>query len=114
MRRLPRSIVHAVLVGLLVSLAVVWPGPAVAGTVPETIADAKPVQSGEVPTDFSIDYVGVLWDTPAGQEHAAEAPGAEPHGAMRFRKDGRWGPTRPCDMTPAARSSGRRSSTTPR
>ncbi|MFI7580388.1 Ig-like domain-containing protein [Kocuria kalidii] len=95
MRRLLRILVHAVVVGLVVSLAVVWSGPAVARTVPETLADARPVQTGEVPTDFSIDYVGVLWDTPAGQEHAAEASGAEPHGAVRLRHDGRWGPWTP-------------------
>ncbi|MEX5295884.1 N-acetylmuramoyl-L-alanine amidase [Kocuria sp. CPCC 205268] len=95
MRRSVKFVVHAVVAGLVVSLAVLWSGPAVARTVPETVADSRPVQTGEVPTDFTIDYVGVLWDVPAGQEHAAEAPGPEPHGAVRFRKDGEWGPWTP-------------------
>ncbi len=91
MRRLLRSIVHAVVAGLVLSLAVLWSGPAQARTVPETLAEAEPVRAGEVTTDFTIDHVGVLWDVPAGREHAAEAPGAEPHGAVRLRHDGRWG-----------------------
>ncbi|GAA1761258.1 Ig-like domain-containing protein [Kocuria aegyptia] len=95
MRRFLGFFTHVIVVGFFVSLAVVWSGPAQARTVPETLAEAKPVQAGEVTTAFSIDYVGVLWDTPVGQEHAAEAPGPEPHGAVRLRHDGTWGPWLP-------------------
>lgn len=78
--------------GLFVSLAVVWSGPAVARTVPETLAEGKPVQPGEVVTAFSIDYVGVVWDVSPGQEHAPGAGSPEPHGALRFLEAGEWGP----------------------
>lgn len=92
MRRFLKFFVHVVTAGLVVSLAVVWSGPAVARTVPETLAEAKPVQAGEVTTAFSIDYVGVVWDTAPGQEHAPGTGGPEPHGAVRFFEDGAWRP----------------------
>lgn len=91
MRRFLKFVVHAAVVGLFVSLAVVWSGPAVARTAPETLADAKPVQPGVVEVAFPIDYVGVLWDLPPGAEHAEDAGEAEPHGAVRFRHHGQWG-----------------------
>ena len=91
MRRFLRFFVHVAVVGVLASLALVWSGPAVARTMPQTLADRQPVGSAPVEVDFTVDHLGVLWDTPAGQEHAAEAPGPEPHGAVRFRHDGVWG-----------------------
>jgi hypothetical protein len=92
MRRLLKLLVHAVVAGLVVSLAVVWSGPAVARTVPETLADRRPAQAGPVTTEFGIDHVGVLWKTPAGHEHAEEPGKAEPHGAVRLLEEGEWGP----------------------
>lgn len=58
-------------------------------TVPETLADRRPVGVGPVVPPFSIDYLGVLWETSgAPDEHAAEQ--AAEHGAVRFRIDGSW------------------------
>jgi hypothetical protein len=91
MRRLLRFSVHVVVAGVLASLALVWGGPAVARTVPQTLADRQAVQSAPVEVGFAIDYLGVVWKTPAGQEHAEGAGGPEPHGAVRLRTDGVWG-----------------------
>ncbi|MFI7483506.1 N-acetylmuramoyl-L-alanine amidase [Kocuria sp. M1R5S2] len=92
MRRLLKLLVHAVVAGLVISLAVVWSGPAVARTVPETLADRRPAQTGPVTTEFGIDHLGVIWKTPAGHEHADERGRTEPHGAVRLLGDDGWGP----------------------
>ena len=92
MRRLLKLLVHAVVVGLVVSTALLWSGPATARTVPETLADPRPVRAGTVQVNFEIVYLGVLWKTPAGQEHVPEGAGPEPNGAVRFLTDDQWGP----------------------
>lgn len=92
MRRLLKLVVHAVVVVLVVSTSLLWSGPAIARTVPETLADRRPVEAGPVTTQFGIDHLGVLWRTPAGHEHVDEPGQDEPHGAARFRKNGKWGP----------------------
>lgn len=58
-------------------------------TVPETLADRRPVGAGPVVTPFPIDYLGVLWEArgPAS-EHAHGKTGV--HGAVRFRVAGSW------------------------
>lgn len=78
---------------LLAALAVgatvvVLAEPATALTVPETLADRRPVQAGPVTSAFPIDSLGVIWDAP--HDHADEHAGS--HGAVRFRTDGTWGP----------------------
>ncbi len=66
--------------------------PAVARTAPKTLADRRPVQAGPVEPGFPIDYLGLLWTDAVGHDHGDEDRGAEPHGAVRFRKGGAWGP----------------------
>jgi hypothetical protein len=62
--------------------------------VPETLADRRPVGVGIVVPEFSVDYLGVLWETRgAAAEHAEEE--TEEHGAVRFRVDGAWTPWQP-------------------
>lgn len=86
-----RSLTYAVLLGLVLSL-LVWVQPSVAVMAPSTLAERKPVQAGPVEVDFPIGYLGVLWDAPGAQDHAAERGEAGEHGAVRFRHDGAWGP----------------------
>ena len=58
-------------------------------TVPETLADRRPVGAGPVVPPFPIDYLGVLWEARGTvSEHAQEEAGA--HGAVRFRVGGAW------------------------
>jgi 3D (Asp-Asp-Asp) domain-containing protein len=58
--------------------------------VPETLADRRPVGVHPVVPDFSIDHLGVLWETRGtADEHADEEAEGE-HGAVRFRVDGAW------------------------
>lgn len=90
MRRPLKFLVHTAVVGLFLSLCVVWSGPAAARTVPKTLADPRPAQTGMVTTEFPVDYLGVVWKAPPGLEHVPEGAGPEPHGAVRFRKDGTW------------------------
>ncbi|MFK5635256.1 N-acetylmuramoyl-L-alanine amidase [Ornithinimicrobium sp. LYQ103] len=85
-----RSAVYAAVMSVLVSL-LVWVEPSVAVMAPSTLADRKPVQAGPVQTDFPIDYLGVLWDTPAAHGHADDHGGAGANGAVRFRHEGVWG-----------------------
>lgn len=82
---------------LLVALAVastvvLLAEPVTALTVPETLAQRRPVQAGPVETAFPIDSVGVLWDTDDGHGHDDHGHEAGAHGAIRFRHDGAWGP----------------------
>ena len=77
---------------VVVASTVVLSDPAVARTAPETLADRRPVGAGPMEPGFPIDFVGVLWVTPPGHDHADEDAGPEPHGAVRFRHDGAWGP----------------------
>ena len=92
---MPRRHLHhlagrlAVLV--MIGSVVVLSEPAVARTVPGTLADRRPVQAGPVEPGFAIDYLGVLWAAPVGHDHGDEDPGPEPHGAVRFRHGGVWG-----------------------
>jgi Bacterial Ig domain/N-acetylmuramoyl-L-alanine amidase len=77
------------LTALFLGVAFVHLPGAQAIEVPETLADRRPVGAGPVVPPFSIDYLGVLWDTPGrAAEHAHEAAGG--HGAVRFRVDGAW------------------------
>lgn len=92
MSRPLKLLVHAVVAVLVVSTALLWSGPATARTVPETLADPRPVQAGTVHVDFPIGYLGVLWKSPAGQEHLPEGSGPEPNGAVRFLEGREWGP----------------------
>ncbi|MDQ4133144.1 MAG: N-acetylmuramoyl-L-alanine amidase [Actinomycetota bacterium] len=82
---------RVVVLSLLVSVVVLC-DPAVARTAPRTLADRRPVDAGPVEPGFPIDYLGVLWDGPAGHEHRGEDRRQEPHGAVRFRHQGTWGP----------------------
>lgn len=77
------------LLAVVLGVAFVHLPDAQAITVPETQADRRPVGAGPVVPPFSVDYLGVLWDT-SGQaaEHAHEEAGA--HGAVRFRVGGTW------------------------
>ena len=86
------KVVARVAVLALIVSAAVFSHPAVALTAPETLADRRPVQAGPVEPGFPIDYVGVLWASPLGDGHGDEDSGAEPHGAVRFRHEGVWGP----------------------
>ena len=77
------------LTALFLGVAFVHLPGAQAIEVPETLAERRPVGAGPVVPPFSIDYLGVLWDTSGNApEHADEA--AEEHGAVRFRVDGTW------------------------
>jgi hypothetical protein len=91
MARNRRNLVGRLAVLAVVASAVVLSEPAVARTAPETLADRRPVQAGPVEPGFPIDYVGVLWTAPPGHDHG-EDQGPEPHGAVRFRQAGQWGP----------------------
>ena len=86
--------VRATLVAVLVAAVVLVDiGTAEAVQIPETLADSRPVQTGPVETSFPIDYLGVVWDAPGYQPTAdSHDHGDEPHGAVRFRHDGAWGP----------------------
>ncbi len=86
--------VRATLVVAIVAAAVlVDAGTAEAIRIPSTLADRRSVQTGPVEPGFPIDYLGVLWDTPDFQSVAAGQDNEdEPHGAVRFRHDGVWGP----------------------
>jgi len=86
-----RRVAQLAVVGLVASLAVVFAQPAAARMAPETLADRQPAQAGPVEPGFPVDYVGVLWDTAHGHDHADDAGHAAPHGAVRFRHDGQWG-----------------------
>lgn len=79
----------AVTAGVLSGIA-----PADATYVPETLGDRRPVQAGPAEPGFPIDYVGVLWEADGAHEDEDDAL-PEPHGAVRFRHDGRWGPWQP-------------------
>ncbi len=92
MRRRYADVVGRMVVLVIVASAVVLSEPAVARTAPETLADRRPVQVGAVEPGFTIDYVGVLWTNPVGHDHSDDDRGPEPHGAVRFRHDGVWGP----------------------
>ena len=77
------------LTALLLGVAFVHLPGAQAITVPETLADRRPVGAAPVVPPFSIDYLGVLWEArEKPSEHANEAAGA--HGAVRFRVGGAW------------------------
>ncbi|MFN2318080.1 MAG: N-acetylmuramoyl-L-alanine amidase, partial [Dermatophilaceae bacterium] len=79
-------------VAVVAATALVLPEPAMAITVPETMADRRPVQAGPVESSFPIDHLGVIWDTPGRSDGHVDADSApEPHGAVRFRTDGDWG-----------------------
>ena len=80
------------LVGVAVVASVVFAveGDAVAVQVPATLADQRPVQVGLVEPGFPIDYLGVVWGTPALSARGDLS--GESHGAVRFRDDGVWGP----------------------
>jgi hypothetical protein len=94
-------VVHAVRAGILalvlaMSLVVAVPG-AHAEHIPQTLAERRDIQVAPVDPAFSIDYVGVLWDVPAGatgRSHEADGrhghDGA-PHGEIRLRHGSRWG-----------------------
>ncbi|MFQ5967795.1 MAG: FG-GAP-like repeat-containing protein [Acidimicrobiia bacterium] len=58
--------------------------------VPPTMADRRPVGAGPVEPGFAIDFLGVVWDGPAGAGVETHE-GGEPHGAVRFRHSGVWG-----------------------
>lgn len=83
------------LVGVAVVASVVFAaeGDAVAVRVPATLADQRPVQVGPVEPGFPIDYLGVVWETTALSARGDLPSG--PHGAVRFRYDGVWGPWLP-------------------
>ncbi|MBW3626391.1 MAG: N-acetylmuramoyl-L-alanine amidase [Actinobacteria bacterium] len=76
----------------MVVSSVMFSESAVALTAPETLADRRPVQAGPVEPGFPIDYLGVLWASAPGDDHGDDDRGAEPHGAVRFRHQGAWGP----------------------
>lgn len=77
----PLLVVTALVVAVLVFVA---PGSAEAGP-PKTLAERVRVDGRPVDPGFPIDFVGVTWD-------GAPAPEAS---AIRFRRDGRWGPWEP-------------------
>ncbi|MFH5823439.1 N-acetylmuramoyl-L-alanine amidase [Georgenia sp. AZ-5] len=83
---------HIAVIGFVASLLVVWPEPAMARMAPETLADREPVRAGPVEPGFPIDYLGVLWDAAGGDDNAAAAGATTPHGEVRFRTGGGWGP----------------------
>lgn len=88
-----RGVRATLVVVLVVAAVLVDIGTAEAVQIPETLADGRPVQAGPVETSFPIDYLGVLWDAPGYQPTDTDHHhGAEPHGAVRFRHDGVWGP----------------------
>lgn len=88
-----RLVARLLAVAVVSSTALFLPQPAMAVTVPETMADRRPVQAGPVETAFPIDHLGVIWNTPDHFDvHAHDDAGPEPRGAVRFRTDGRWGP----------------------
>lgn len=86
-----RRVARLLAVAAISATVLVLAEPAMAVTVPETMADRRPVQAGPVEPGFPIDFVGVIWDSPA-DEHAEGSEQAGAHGAVRFRADGRWGP----------------------
>lgn len=93
MRYSIRLVSRLLAVAVVSAAALVVPEPAMAVTVPETMADRRPVQVGPVESAFPIDHLGVIWDTDDRSDgHPHEEAGSEPHGAVRFRTDGRWGP----------------------
>lgn len=86
-----RRVARLLAVAAISATVLVFAEPAMAITEPETMADRRPVQAGPVEPGFPIDFVGVIWDSPA-DEHAEGSEQAGAHGAIRFRADGRWGP----------------------
>jgi hypothetical protein len=92
MQRFLGGVARIAVMGFVVSLLVVWGEPAQARMAPKTLADRQPVQAGPVTPGFAIDYLGVLWETDGGHDHAEGAEGASPHGEVRFGVDGVWGP----------------------
>lgn len=58
-------------------------------TRPQTQYHERPVQAGPVEPGFPIDFVGVVFDLPAGVD--LHDTGAEDRIAVRFRHDGVWG-----------------------
>jgi hypothetical protein len=92
MRRCQRNLAAGVTALAMIVSAMMFSQPAVALTAPETLADRRPVEAGPVEPGFPIDHLGVLWSEPLGHDHVDEEQGPEPHGAVRFRHDGVWGP----------------------
>jgi hypothetical protein len=81
----------AVLLAIVAAVLVADGDRATAIRIPETLADQKPVQAGRVAPGFPIDYLGVVWEVGPDTHHDDHAS-AEPHGAVRFLRDGAWGP----------------------
>lgn len=90
-RRRATTTVRLVALCLVTAALVTWPEAASARTVPETLADRRPVRPAAVQPGFAIDYVGVFWDGEQRHAHGAQKESA-PHGAVRFSHDGSWGP----------------------
>ena len=85
MRYSIRLVSRLLAVAVVSAAALVVPEPAMAVTVPETMADRRPVQVGPVESAFPIDHLGVIWDTDDRSDgHPHEEAGSEPQGAVRF------------------------------
>lgn len=87
MKILPRTLV---VLCMLATTLVADVGGAREVRVPRTLVDRAPVDARAVEPAFPIDYVGVTFDLPSGHAHDDDA-----HGAVRFLRDGAWGPWRP-------------------
>lgn len=89
----------AAVAALVAALLAVDGSRAQAIRAPETLADHRPVQAQPVAVDFPIQYLGVIHDVDdPGGGHGHHHPGRSPHGEVRFRHDGTWGPWR--QLTP--------------
>jgi len=81
--------VVAALVPVFVVLDV---GVADAAKIPKTLSDRRPAGVGVVEVDFPVDFVGITWDASVKDlgNHDESVAGVESHGAVRFRRDGKW------------------------